>query len=162
MNNINILYIENTYWSNKHFINNNISLGYLHSKDAVLHVRPELPKNMLQCPLGRWYDKALPNSAPTFPKLDSLPFPQLCVIPGHQKLKALILCWHHILASVSADNTPAEPSRPVFFLLSGLNFWLVTHHYLLDWMNWFLSLGSQFPKGWQSQLHKSVRKGSLQ
>ena len=148
MNSIKILYIENTYWSNKHFINNNTSLGYLHSKDAVLHIRPDLLKNMLQCLLGRWYDKVLPNSALTFPRLDSLPFPQLCVIPGHQKLKALILRWHHILTSVFADNTLAEPSHLVFFLLSGLNFWLVAHHYLLDWMNEFLLLGSQFPKGW--------------
>ena len=162
MNSINILYIKNTYWSNKHFINNNTSLGYLHFKGAVLHVRPDLLKNMLQCLLGRWYDKVLPNSAITFPRLDSLPFPQLCVIPGHQKLKALILRWYHILTSVSADNMPVEPSRPVFFPLSGLNFWLVAHHYLLDWMNWLLSSGNQFPKGWQPQLHKSVKKGSLQ
>ena len=160
-NSINILYKEHILikWT---LINNNTSLGYSHSKDVVLHVRPDLLKNMLQCLLGRWYDKVLPNSALTFPKLDSLPFPQLCVIPGHQKLKALILRWYRILALVSVNSTPAEPSRPLFFLLLGLNFWLVAHHYLLDWTNWFLSSGSQFPKEWQPQLHKLVRKGSLQ
>ena len=34
-------------------INSNTSLGCLHSKDVVLHVRPDLLKNMLQCQLLR-------------------------------------------------------------------------------------------------------------
>ena len=34
-------------------INSNTSLGCLHSKDMVLHVRPDLPKNKLRCQLLR-------------------------------------------------------------------------------------------------------------
>ena len=33
----------------KIFINSNTSLGCLHSKDVVLHVRLDLLENMLQC-----------------------------------------------------------------------------------------------------------------
>ena len=33
----------------KIFINNNTSLGCLHSMDMVLHARPNLLENMLQC-----------------------------------------------------------------------------------------------------------------
>ena len=158
---INILYKEQILikWT---FINNNISLGYLHSKDVVLYVRPDLLKNILQCQLWRWYDNVIPNSAPIFPKLDSLSFPQLYVILGHQELKALTLRWHHNLTSIFADNKPAEPSRLLSFLQSSPNFLVVTHRYSLDWKNWFLSSGSQSLKGWQPQLHKLMRKGSLQ
>ena len=56
----------------KIFINSNTSLGCLHSKDVVLHVRPDLLENMLQCQLLRLYSRALPNLVITFPKLDSL------------------------------------------------------------------------------------------
>ena len=34
-------------------INSNTSLGCLHSKDMVLHVRPNLLKNKLRCQLDR-------------------------------------------------------------------------------------------------------------
>ena len=37
----------------KIFINSNISLDCLHSKDVVLHARPDLLENMLQCQLLR-------------------------------------------------------------------------------------------------------------
>ena len=74
----------------------------------------------------------LPNSAPIFPKLDSLSFPQLYVVPGHQELKALTLRWHHNLTLVFADNKPAESSRLLSFLQSSPNFMLVAHHYPLD------------------------------
>ena len=37
----------------KILINSNTSLGCLHSKDVVLHVRPDLLKNTLQCQLWR-------------------------------------------------------------------------------------------------------------
>ena len=100
----------------KILINSNTSLGCLHSKDVVSHVRPDLLKNMLKCQLLRWYDKILPNLALTFPKLDSLQRPQLYVTPSHQELKVLALRWHRNLASVSADNKPTRPHR-IFSLL---------------------------------------------
>ena len=146
----------------KILINSNTSLGCLHSKDMVLHVRSDLLKNMLQCQLWRWYDKVLPNLALTFPKLDSLQRPQLYVTPGHQKLKVLALRWHHNLTSVSVDNKPTGPSHFLSSLQSSPIFLLIAHHYPSGWMNWFLTLGNQFPKGWQPQLHKSSKKGSLQ
>ena len=37
----------------KTFINSNTSLGCLHSKGMVLHVRPDLLENTLQCQLLR-------------------------------------------------------------------------------------------------------------
>ena len=37
----------------KTFINSNTSLGCLHYKDVVLHARPNLLENMLQCQLPR-------------------------------------------------------------------------------------------------------------
>ena len=49
---INILYKEQILIKQT-FINNNTSLGYLHSKDVVLHVRLDLLKNMLQYQLWR-------------------------------------------------------------------------------------------------------------
>ena len=149
----------------KILINSNTSLDCLHSKDVVLHVRPDLLENMLQCQLCqllRWYGKVLPNLVITFPKLDSWQRPQLYVTPGHQELKVSILHWHHNLTSVSADSRPIEPSHFLSSLQSSPNFLLVAHHYPSDWMNWFLTLGSQFPKGWQPQLHKSLKKGSFQ
>ena len=115
MNSRNILYKKHILikWI---LINSNISSSCLHSKDVVLHVGPDLLKNMLQCQLGRWYDKVPPNLALTFPKLDSLQRPQLYVTPSHQELKVLTLRWHHNLASVSADNKPTRPHR-IFSLL---------------------------------------------
>ena len=145
----------------KIFINSNTSLGCLHSKDMVLHVRPDLLENMLQCQLLRWYGKALLNLVLIFPKLDSLQRPQLYITPGHQELKVLDLRWHHNLVSVSADNKPTKPSHFLSSLQSSPNFLLIAHHYPSRWMNWFLTLGNQFPKGWQPQLHKSLKKGSL-
>ena len=56
----------------KIFINSNTFLSCLHSKDVVLHVRPDLLENMLQYQLLRLYSRALPNLVLTFPKLDSL------------------------------------------------------------------------------------------
>ena len=67
----------------KIFINSNTSLGCLHSKDVVLHVRLDLLENMLQCQVLRLYDRVLPNLVLTFPKLDSLQRPQLYVTPDH-------------------------------------------------------------------------------
>ena len=84
----------------KIFINSNTSLGCLHSKDMVLHVRPDLQENMLQCQLLRLYSRVLPNLVLTFPKLDSLQRLQLYVTPDHQDLKVSILHWHHNLTSV--------------------------------------------------------------
>ena len=146
----------------KVFINSNTSLGCLHSKDVVLHVRPDLLKNMLQCQLWRWYNKVPPNSAIIFPKLDSLQRSQLCVTPGHQDLKASLLHWHHNLALVFANSRPIEPLHFPSSLQSNPNSLSVAHHYPSDWMNWFLTLEKQFPKGWQPQLHKSSKKESLQ
>ena len=143
-------------------INSNTSLGCLHSKNVVLHVLPDLLKNMLQYQLLRWYDKVLPNLVLTFPKLDSLQRPQLYVTPGHQELKVSALRWHHSLTSVYADNEPTKLSHFLSFLQSSPNFLLVAHRYPLDWMNWFLTLGNQFPKGWQPKLHKSLKKWSFQ
>ena len=117
---------------------------------------------MLQCQRWRWYDKVLPNSAPIFPKLDFLPFPQLYAVPGHQELKALTLRWHHNLTSVFANNKPTEPLHSLSFPQSSLDLLPVAHRCLLDWMSWFSSSGTQTPKGWQLQLRKSLRKGSLQ
>ena len=161
MNSRNILYKKHILikWI---LINSNISSSCLHSKDVVLHVGPDLLKNMLQCQLGRWYDKVPPNLALTFPKLDSLQRSQLYVTPSHQELKVLTLRWHHNLASVSADNKPTRPLHFLSSLQSGPNFLLIAHRYLLDWMNWFLSSGNQSLKGWLPQLYKSLRKGSLQ
>ena len=56
----------------KIFINSNTSLGCLHSKDVVLHVRQDLLENMLKYQLLRLYSRVLPNLVLTFPKLDSL------------------------------------------------------------------------------------------
>ena len=145
----------------KTFINSNTSLGCLHSKDVVLHVRPDLLENMLQCQLLRWYGRVLPNLVLTFPKLDSLQRPQLYVTPGHQELKVSILHWHHNLTSISADSRPIEPSHFLSSPQSSPNSLSAAHRYPSDWMNWFLTLGNQFPKGWQPQLHKSSKKGSL-
>ena len=174
MNSINILYVELKDKQYIHFIwrtnkltmriliNSNTSLGCFHSKDVVLHVRPDLLENMLQYQLLRWYDKIPPNLVIIFPKLDFLQRPQLYVTQGHQELKVSALHWHHSLASVFADNEPTKPSHFLSSLQSSPNVLLVAHRYPLDWMNWFLTSGNQFLKGWQPQLHKSLRKGSLQ
>ena len=146
----------------KIFINSNTSLGCLHSKDVVLHVRPDLLENMLQCQLLRWYGRALPNLVLTFSKLDSLQHPQLYVTPDHQELKVSILHWHHNLTSVFADSRPIGPLHFPSSLQSSPNSLSVAHHCHWDWMNWFSTLGNQFPKGWQPQLHKSSKRGSLQ
>ena len=146
----------------KIFINSNTYLGCLHSKDVVLHIRPDLLENMLQCQLLRWYGRALPNLVLIFPKLDSSQHPQLYVTPSHQELKVSILHWHRNLASVFTGSRPIEPSHFPFSLQSSPNSLSIAHHYRSDWMNWFLTLGNQFPKGWQPQLHKSSKKGSLQ
>ena len=95
----------------KIFINSNTSLGCLHSKNVVLHIRPDFLENMLQCQLLRWYGRAFPNLVLTFPKLDYLQCPQLYVTPDHQELKISILHWHHNLASVFAGSRPIEPSH---------------------------------------------------
>ena len=146
----------------KIFINSNTSLGCLHSKDVVLHIRPDLLENILQCQLLRLYGKALPNLVITFLKLDSLQRPQLYLTPDHQELKVSILHWHHNLTSVFAGSRPIEPSHFSSFLQSSPNSLSAAHHYHLDWMNWFSTLGNQFPKGWQPQLHKSTKMGFLQ
>ena len=146
----------------KILINSNTSLGCLHSKHVVSHVRPDLLENMLQCQLLRWYDRVLLNLVLTFPNLDSLQHPQLYVTPGHQELKVSILHWHHNLTSVSANSKPIEPLHFPSSLQSSPNSLSVAHHCHSDWMNWFLTLGNQFPKGWQPQLHKSLKRGSLQ
>ena len=146
----------------KIFSNSNTSLGCLHSKDMVLHVHPDLQENMLQCQLLRWYGRALPNLVLTFPKLDSLQRPQLYVTPDHQELKVSILHWHYNLTSVFAGSRPIESSHFPSSLQSSPNSLSVAHHCPLDWMNWFLTLGNQFPRGWWPQLHKSSKRGSLQ
>ena len=146
----------------KIFINSNTFLGCLHFKDVVLHARLDLLENMLQYQLLRWYGRALPNLVLTFPKLDSLQRPQLYVTPDHQELKVSILHWRHNLTSVFVGNRPIEPSHFPSSLQSNPNSLLVVHRCHLDWMNWFSTLGNQFPKGWQPQLHKSSKMGSLQ
>ena len=146
----------------KIYINSNTSLGCLHSKDVVFHVRPDFLENMLQCQLLRWYGRVLPNLVLTFPKLDSLQRPQLYVTPDHQELKVSILHWYYNLASVFARNKPIEPLQFPSSLQPSPNSLLVAHHCPLDWMNWFSTLGNQFTMGWQSQLHKSLKRGSLQ
>ena len=146
----------------KIFINSNTSLGCLHFKDVVLHVRPDLLENMLQCQFLRWYGRGLPNLVITFPKLDSLQRLQLFVTSDHQELKVSILHWHHNLASVFAGSRPIELSHFPSSLQSSPNSLSATHHCHLDWINWFSTLGNQFPKGWQSQLQKSSKMGSLQ
>ena len=146
----------------KIFINSNTFSGCLHSKDVVLHVRPDLLENMLQCQLLRWCGRTLPNLVITFPKLDSLQCPQLFVTPDYQELKVSILHWHHNLASVFASSRPIEPLHFPSSLQSSPNSLSVAHHCPSDWMNWFSTLGNQFPKGWQPQLHKSSKRGSLQ
>ena len=146
----------------KIFINSNTSLDCLHSKNVVLHVRPDLLENMLQCQLLRWYGRALPNLVLTFPKLDSLQCPQLSITPDHQELKVLILHWNHNLASVFTSSRPIVPSHFPSSLQSSPNSLLAAHHCHSDWMNWFSTLGNHFPKGWQPQLHKSSKRGSLQ
>ena len=102
----------------KIFINSNTSLGCLHSKDVVLHVRPDLLENILQCQLLRWYGRVLLNLVLTFPKRDFLLRPQLYVTPDHQELKVSILHWHHNLASVFVGSRLVEPSH---FPSLGLN-----------------------------------------
>ena len=115
-------------------INSNTSLDCLHSKDVVLHIRPDLLENMLQCQLLRWYGRVLPNLVITFPKLDSLQRPQLYVIPGHQELKVSILHWHHNLASVSIDSKSIEPSHFPFSLQSSPNSLSFAHHFpRIEW-----------------------------
>ena len=146
----------------KIFINSNTSLGCLHSKDVVLYARPDLLENMLQCQLLRWYDRARPNLVLTFPMLDSLQSPQFYVTPDHQKLKVSILHWHHNLTSIFAGSRPIEPSHFPSSLQSSPNSLSVAHHCHSDWMNWISTLGNQFPKGWQPQLHKSSKRESLQ
>ena len=146
----------------KIFINSNTSLGCLHSKDVVLHVHPDLLENMLQCQLLRWYGRVLPNLVITFPKLDSLQRPQLYVTPDHQELKVSILHWRHNLASIFTSSRPIEPSHFPSSLQSSPNSLSVAHYCHLDWMNWFSTLGNQFPKGWQPQFHKPSKRGSLQ
>ena len=146
----------------KILINDNTSLGCLHSKDVVLHVHPDLLENMLQCQLLKWYGRALPNLVLTFPKLDSLQRPQLYVTPDHQELKVSILHWHHNLASVFTGSRPIELSHFPSSLQSSPNSLLVVHHCHSDWINWFLTLGNEFLKEWQPQLHKSSKRGSLQ
>ena len=116
----------------KIFINSNTSLGCLHSKDMVLHVRPDFLENMLQCQLLRLYGRALPNLVLTFPKLDCLQRPQLYVAPDQQELKASILRWHHNPALVFADSRPIRPSHFPFSLQSSPNSFLVAHHCHLD------------------------------
>ena len=116
---------------------------------------------MLQYQRWKWYNMVLPNSAPIFPTPGILPSLQLCVVPGSQGPKVLSLRGHHNLASVSTDNGPIEPSRSLSFRQSGLDLLLGVHRCLLDWMNWFSSSGTQTPKGWQLQLCKSLKKGSL-
>ena len=145
----------------KIFINSNTSLGCLHSKDMVLHVHPDLLENMLQCQPSRWYSRALPNLVSISPKLDSLQRPPLCATPDRQELKALILYWHHNLTLVFAGSRPIEPSPFPSSLQLSPNSLSVAHHCPLDWMDWFSTLGNQFPRGWQPQLHKSSKRGSL-
>ena len=129
---------------------------------GVLQVRPSLLRSMLQYQHWKWYDMVLPNSAPIFPTLGFLPSLQLCVVPGRLGPKVLFLRGHHNLALVSFDNGPIKPSHSPFFHQSGLDSLLGFHRCLLDWMNWFSLSGTQTPKGWQLQLHKSLKKGSLQ
>ena len=105
----------------KIFINSNTSLGCLHSKDVVLHIRPDLLENILQCQLLRLYGKALPNLVLTFPKLDFLQRPQFYITQDHQELKVSILHWHHNLTSVFAGSRPIEPSHFPYFLQSSPN-----------------------------------------
>ena len=112
----------------KIFINSNTSLGCLHSKDVVLHVRLNLLENILQYQLLRLYGRALPNLVLTFPKLDSLQCPQFYVTPDHQELKVSILHWHHNLASVFASSRPIEPSHFPSSLQSSLNSLSAAHH----------------------------------
>ena len=146
----------------KIFINSNTSLDCLHSKDVVLHVRPDLLENILQCQLLRWYGRVLLNLVLTFPKLDFLLRPQLYVTPDYQELKVSILHWHCNLASVFASSRPIEPSHFPSSFQSSPNSLSVAHHCHSNWMNWFSTLGNRFPKGWQPQFHKSSKRGSLQ
>ena len=130
----------------KIFLNSNTFSGCLHSKDVVLHVHPDLLKNMLQCQHLRLYGKALPNLVITFPKLDSLQRLQLYVTSDHQELKVSILHWHHNLASVFAGSRPIEPSHFPFSLQSSPNSLSAAHHCHSDWMNWFSTLGTSFQR----------------
>ena len=131
----------------KLFVNNNTSLDCLHSKDAVLHARLNLPESMLQCWLLKWYGRALPNWVLTFPKLVSLPCPQLSVTPDHQELKASTLRWHHNLVWAFISSWLIGPLHFPYSLQSGPNSSLGIHYCHSDWMNWFSMLGNRSPKG---------------
>ena len=127
--------VINENMAEKTFINNNIFVGYLHSRGVVQHFHLDLLNNMHLFQSPRWYDMTLPNWTLTFPKLGSLQYLKPFLIPSLQALMALTSCWHCTFTWACVDNTPIEPWHFLFVLQLNLNSSLIAHHCYSKWKN---------------------------
>ena len=125
------------------FINNNIFVGYLHSKGVIQHFHLDLPSNMHIFQPPRWYDMTLPSWALTFLMLGSLQYQKPFLIPSLQALMALTSHLSSTLAWASVDSTPIEPWYFLFVLQLSPSSFPIAHRCCSEWKNLFSLWGIQ-------------------